>query len=131
MHGQTTSTKQIPLKVIFSESLSSLIQAITPVILIVIRCYGQALSLSPESPSLWHDLGMMYLCRAKEAQESSQKQMFYSRALNSLKKAVLINPKSHLLWNSLGVAATKAGSFRCFLWWFILYMLWFLDGIHL
>ncbi|KAG1676497.1 Tetratricopeptide repeat protein 37 [Nymphon striatum] len=74
------------------------------------RCFGQALTLSSENASLWHDLGLNYLYQAEECNDLALRENLYQRSVISLKKAVMIFPKSQTMWNSLGVVATKSGA---------------------
>uniref|UniRef100_A0A8C4QPZ4 Tetratricopeptide repeat domain 37 n=1 Tax=Eptatretus burgeri TaxID=7764 RepID=A0A8C4QPZ4_EPTBU len=81
------------------------------------RCYGKALRILPDSSSLWHDLGLIYYRQAEYHRRSQQGgtnlgssssnniSELLDRALQSLKKAVMISNNNHQHWNALGIVA--------------------------
>lgn len=60
------------------------------------------MSISKNSPLLWHDLARCYLAQASLSKSENQKEIL-NRSLVAVKKAVKLNPSSPLHWNLLGV----------------------------
>ncbi|XP_038661172.1 tetratricopeptide repeat protein 37 isoform X1 [Scyliorhinus canicula] len=77
------------------------------------RCYGRALTLMSTSANLWCDLGMNYYRQAQQhlvaAGEVNIVPEFIEKALQCLKKSVMLDSKNHLYWNTLGVIASYKG----------------------
>ncbi|XP_076021281.1 superkiller complex protein 3 [Genypterus blacodes] len=77
------------------------------------RCYGHALKLMPEAPSLWYDLGLNYFrqaslpCATEDDQTSLS--LLLEKAQQCLKKAVMMTSGNHSYWNALGVIAMSKG----------------------
>uniref|UniRef100_A0A667YTE5 SKI3 subunit of superkiller complex n=1 Tax=Myripristis murdjan TaxID=586833 RepID=A0A667YTE5_9TELE len=77
------------------------------------RCYGRALKLMPEAPSLWYDLGLNYHRQANlpcpaEGDQSSLVQLL-EKAQQCVKKAIMMDSGNHNYWNALGVIAMSKG----------------------
>ncbi|KAI5613252.1 tetratricopeptide repeat protein 37 [Silurus asotus] len=76
------------------------------------RCYGRALKLMAEAPSLWCDLGLNYYHQARLFLSMSAEQDVQSlleKALQCVKKAVMLDSGNHTYWNALGVVAMSKG----------------------
>nr|XP_032824456.1 tetratricopeptide repeat protein 37 isoform X2 [Petromyzon marinus] len=87
------------------------------------RCYGRALRLLPGCSGPWHDLGVNYYRQAQHlrqeaarspstelAQETAGAAMeVLDKALQSLKKAVMLDSSNHRHWSALGVVAASEG----------------------
>uniref|UniRef100_A0A8C7CBI1 SKI3 subunit of superkiller complex n=1 Tax=Oncorhynchus kisutch TaxID=8019 RepID=A0A8C7CBI1_ONCKI len=77
------------------------------------RCYGRALKLMPESSSLWYDLGLNYYHQAclppcLQELEHNSVLLQLEKALQCVKKAIMLNSSNHSYWNALGVVALIA-----------------------
>ncbi len=72
-----------------------------------------ALKQHSDSPTLWHDLGVNYHHQARfaatEPRNKQQVSSLINKAIQSLEKALSIDPNSHLHWNVLGVVAASKG----------------------
>ncbi|XP_022086951.1 tetratricopeptide repeat protein 37-like [Acanthaster planci] len=67
------------------------------------RCYGRALHLQSSCASLWHDLGRNYYYQSlSDLNNSAQLAV---KALQCLKKAVVVDSTNHNHWTALGVIA--------------------------
>uniref|UniRef100_A0A8B9JX45 Tetratricopeptide repeat domain 37 n=1 Tax=Astyanax mexicanus TaxID=7994 RepID=A0A8B9JX45_ASTMX len=76
------------------------------------RCYGHALKLMSDAPGLWCDLGLNYYHQARllPSQLSEQDvQQLLEKALQCVKKAVMLESGNHTYWNALGVVAMAKG----------------------
>ncbi|XP_062310352.1 superkiller complex protein 3 [Osmerus eperlanus] len=80
------------------------------------RCYGRALKLMAEAPSLWYDLGLNYhqqarlLCSTQgEEEDPSSLSLLLEKAQQCVKKAVMLDSGNHSYWNALGVVAMSKG----------------------
>ncbi|XP_045562596.1 tetratricopeptide repeat protein 37 [Salmo salar] len=78
------------------------------------RCYGRALKLMPESSSLWYDLGLNYYHQAclppcLQEMEHNTLLLLLEKALQCVKKAIMLNSSNHSYWNALGVVAMSKG----------------------
>ncbi|XP_078070894.1 superkiller complex protein 3 isoform X1 [Mustelus asterias] len=77
------------------------------------RCYGRALTLMSTSANLWCDLGMNYYRQAQHhlatTGELSVVSELLEKAVQCLKKSVMLDSKNHLYWNALGVVASYKG----------------------
>ncbi|XP_030628701.1 tetratricopeptide repeat protein 37 [Chanos chanos] len=75
------------------------------------RCYGRALKLMAETPSLWCDLGLNYYHQAKlvSSEQEQEAQALREKALQCVKKAVMLDSGNHTYWNALGVVAMAKG----------------------
>ncbi|CAB1319387.1 unnamed protein product [Coregonus sp. 'balchen'] len=78
------------------------------------RCYGRALKLMPESSSLWYDLGLNYYHQARlppcpQEMEHTTLLLLLEKALQCVKKAIMLNSSNHSYWNALGVVAMSKG----------------------
>ncbi|XP_027001415.1 tetratricopeptide repeat protein 37 [Tachysurus fulvidraco] len=76
------------------------------------RCYGRALKLMPDTPSLWCDLGLNYYHQSRLIWSTSTEQDVQSlleKALQCVKKAVMLDSGNHMYWNALGVVAMTKG----------------------
>ncbi|XP_051981305.1 tetratricopeptide repeat protein 37 [Xyrauchen texanus] len=76
------------------------------------RCFGRALKLMPEAPSLWCDLGLnnyhqYRLLKSQYPEEDSQPLL--EKAMQCVKKAVMLDSACHTYWNALGVVAMAKG----------------------
>uniref|UniRef100_A0A8C5C3I7 SKI3 subunit of superkiller complex n=1 Tax=Gadus morhua TaxID=8049 RepID=A0A8C5C3I7_GADMO len=65
------------------------------------RCYGRALKLMPEAPSLWYDLGLNY---HRQASLPCLWEHFHC-----VKKAIMMDSGNYSYWNALGVIAMSKG----------------------
>uniref|UniRef100_A0A8C7CBH3 SKI3 subunit of superkiller complex n=1 Tax=Oncorhynchus kisutch TaxID=8019 RepID=A0A8C7CBH3_ONCKI len=79
------------------------------------RCYGRALKLMPESSSLWYDLGLNYYHQAclppcLQELEHNSVLLQLEKALQCVKKAIMLNSSNHSYWNALGVVAMSKAS---------------------
>uniref|UniRef100_A0A8C5AJX7 SKI3 subunit of superkiller complex n=1 Tax=Gadus morhua TaxID=8049 RepID=A0A8C5AJX7_GADMO len=77
------------------------------------RCYGRALKLMPEAPSLWYDLGLNYHRQASlpclaDGDNSSQP-LLLEKAQQCVKKAIMMDSGNYSYWNALGVIAMSKG----------------------
>ncbi|XP_071783567.2 superkiller complex protein 3 [Centroberyx gerrardi] len=77
------------------------------------RCYGHALKLMPEAPSLWFDLGLNYHRQASlpcptEGDQNSPA-LLLEKAQQCVKKAIMMDSGNHSYWNALGVIAMSKG----------------------
>uniref|UniRef100_A0A3P8YLR4 Tetratricopeptide repeat domain 37 n=1 Tax=Esox lucius TaxID=8010 RepID=A0A3P8YLR4_ESOLU len=73
------------------------------------RCYGRAIKLMPQSSNLWYDLGLNFYHQARLAPcvqgEEHSSPLFLEKALQCVKKAIMLNSSNHSYWNTLGVVA--------------------------
>ncbi|XP_076315267.1 tetratricopeptide repeat protein 37 [Tachypleus tridentatus] len=67
--------------------------------------YSRGLSLLPEVPGLWHDLGFCYYFQAQESSDSQFARELAKKSIMCLKKAVSMQSTSPHTWNSLGVVS--------------------------
>ncbi|XP_013777093.1 tetratricopeptide repeat protein 37-like [Limulus polyphemus] len=67
--------------------------------------YSRGLSLLPEVPGLWHDLGFCYYFQAEESSDSQFATELAKKSVMCLKKAVSMQSTSPHTWNSLGVVS--------------------------
>ncbi|KAL2091868.1 hypothetical protein ACEWY4_011666 [Coilia grayii] len=77
------------------------------------RCYGRALKLMPEAASLWCDLGVNYYRQCQKlslSQDQDNNQILLEKALQCIKKAVMLDSANHSYWNALGVVAMAPGA---------------------
>ncbi|XP_073716319.1 superkiller complex protein 3 [Misgurnus anguillicaudatus] len=75
------------------------------------RCFGRALKLIPKAPSLWCDLGLNYYYqfRLLSSLPGEDPQSLLEKALQCVKKAVMLDSSNHTYWNTLGVVALTKG----------------------
>uniref|UniRef100_A0A8C5CNU9 SKI3 subunit of superkiller complex n=1 Tax=Gadus morhua TaxID=8049 RepID=A0A8C5CNU9_GADMO len=79
------------------------------------RCYGRALKLMPEAPSLWYDLGLNYHRQASlpclaDGDNSSQPLLLEKwEHFHCVKKAIMMDSGNYSYWNALGVIAMSKG----------------------
>ncbi|KAM6965620.1 superkiller complex protein 3 [Aplochiton taeniatus] len=77
------------------------------------RCYGGALKLLPEAPSLWLDLGLNYYRQAclpcSQGGDQASLSLLLEKALQCVKKAIMLDSGHHSYWNALGVIAMSKG----------------------
>ncbi|KAI4898342.1 hypothetical protein NFI96_024562 [Prochilodus magdalenae] len=76
------------------------------------RCYGRALKLMAEAPSIWCDLGLNYYHQSRLILSQSIEQNvqgLLEKALQCVKKAVMLDSGNHTYWNALGVVAMAKG----------------------
>ncbi|KAM9446217.1 superkiller complex protein 3 [Clarias gariepinus] len=76
------------------------------------RCYGRALKLMAEAPSLWCDLGLNYYHQSRLFLSTSTEQdiqPLLEKALQCVKKAVMLDSGNHVYWSALGVVAMTKG----------------------
>uniref|UniRef100_A0AAR2JZ02 Tetratricopeptide repeat domain 37 n=1 Tax=Pygocentrus nattereri TaxID=42514 RepID=A0AAR2JZ02_PYGNA len=76
------------------------------------RCYGRALKLMAETPSIWCDLGLNYYHQSRLLLSQSTEQdiqPLLEKALQCVKKAVMLDSGNHTYWNALGVVAMAKG----------------------
>ncbi|KAL7839781.1 hypothetical protein SRHO_G00264390 [Serrasalmus rhombeus] len=76
------------------------------------RCYGRALKLMAEAPSIWCDLGLNYYHQSRLLLSQSTEQdiqPLLEKALQCVKKAVMLDSGNHTYWNALGVVAMAKG----------------------
>ncbi|CAK9797777.1 Tetratricopeptide repeat protein 37 [Anthophora plagiata] len=83
-----------------SEDIVSLKQR--DLFLLSIRCYCYALSLSPHSALLWHDLALCYFMQL-QLDPTVNHESLASKCLAAGKHAVKLSPSMWLHWNLLGV----------------------------
>ncbi|XP_056138485.1 tetratricopeptide repeat protein 37 isoform X2 [Lampris incognitus] len=73
------------------------------------RCYGHALKLLPEAPSLWYDLGLNYYRQANlkcpAEIDLNYPALVLEKAQQCVKKAIMMDSGDHSYWNALGVIA--------------------------
>lgn len=75
-------------------------------------CYARALKLMPEVASLWYDLGLNYYHQARSQsslKEEDQSSMSLEKALQCLKKAIMMESGNYSYWNALGVVSMNKG----------------------
>jgi len=65
------------------------------------RAYVRGLKLDGDNWKLWHQLAVLYSNIAKHRADRD----YYVKALSIMKHVVKLNPSSHAVWNSLGLAA--------------------------
>uniref|UniRef100_A0A8C1N6V5 Tetratricopeptide repeat domain 37 n=1 Tax=Cyprinus carpio TaxID=7962 RepID=A0A8C1N6V5_CYPCA len=76
------------------------------------RCFGRALKLMPEAPSLWCDLGLNYYHQSKLLNclyPEDDAQSLLEKAMQCVKKAIMLDSANHTYWNTLGVVAMAKG----------------------
>ncbi|XP_051518689.1 tetratricopeptide repeat protein 37 [Myxocyprinus asiaticus] len=76
------------------------------------RCFGHALKLMPEAPSLWCDLGLNYYHQSRllSSQFPEDDSLpLLEKAVQCVKKAVMLDSANHTYWNALGVVAMAKG----------------------
>ncbi|XP_048045136.1 tetratricopeptide repeat protein 37 [Megalobrama amblycephala] len=76
------------------------------------RCFGHALKLMPEAPSLWCDLGLNYYHQSRLLSclfPEEDPQPLLEKALQCVKKAIMLDSANHTYWNALGVVAMAKG----------------------
>uniref|UniRef100_A0A8C1ZBQ8 Tetratricopeptide repeat domain 37 n=1 Tax=Cyprinus carpio TaxID=7962 RepID=A0A8C1ZBQ8_CYPCA len=76
------------------------------------RCFGRALKLMPEAPSLWCDLGLNYYHQSKLLNclyPGDDAQSLLEKAMQCVKKAIMLDSANHTYWNTLGVVAMAKG----------------------
>ncbi|XP_041042382.1 tetratricopeptide repeat protein 37 isoform X5 [Carcharodon carcharias] len=76
------------------------------------RSYGRALTLMSTSANLWCDLGMNYYRQAQHLGTTGELNVvseLLEKALQCLKKSVMLGSKNHQYWNALGVVASYKG----------------------
>ncbi|XP_066510637.1 tetratricopeptide repeat protein 37-like [Hoplias malabaricus] len=76
------------------------------------RCYGRALKIMAQAPSLWCDLGLNYYHQSRlllSQQTHQDAQPLLEKALQCVKKAVMLDSGNHTYWNALGVVAMTKG----------------------
>ncbi|XP_072521083.1 superkiller complex protein 3 [Salminus brasiliensis] len=76
------------------------------------RCYGHALKLMADAPSLWCDLGLNYYHQSRLLHSQLTEQdvrPLLEKALQCVKKAVMMESGNHTYWNALGVVAMAKG----------------------
>ncbi|TRY85691.1 hypothetical protein DNTS_013421 [Danionella cerebrum] len=76
------------------------------------RCFGHALKLLPEAASLWCDLGLNYYHQSRLLSFYSPEedpQALLEKAVQCVKKAIMLDSESHAYWNALGVVAMSKG----------------------
>ncbi|KAL4223110.1 Tetratricopeptide repeat protein 37 [Mactra antiquata] len=71
------------------------------------RCYIKALKILPECSSLWHDLGVNYLYQSLDTVETEAAFSLAEKSVQSLKKAIEVEPTNHRHWNALGYMACQ------------------------
>uniref|UniRef100_A0A8C1WLQ7 Tetratricopeptide repeat domain 37 n=1 Tax=Cyprinus carpio TaxID=7962 RepID=A0A8C1WLQ7_CYPCA len=72
------------------------------------RCFGRALKLMPEAPSLWCDLGLNYYHQSKLLNclyPGDDAQSLLEKAMQCVKKAIMLDSANHTYWNTLGVVS--------------------------
>ncbi|KZC12335.1 PREDICTED: tetratricopeptide repeat protein 37 [Dufourea novaeangliae] len=93
----------IPSKLVGSNDTEGVVlMKKTELSLLSTRCCCCALSLSPQSASLWHDLALCYLLQLHLASSVDHKTLA-SKCLAAGKRAVKLCPSAWLYWNLLGV----------------------------
>ncbi|XP_033749913.1 LOW QUALITY PROTEIN: tetratricopeptide repeat protein 37-like [Pecten maximus] len=75
------------------------------------RCYGRALKALSDCASLWHDLGVNFFYQSQQSAQTDVIARLSTKAVNSLKKALTIDPKNHLHWNALGRVFCSKGCY--------------------
>lgn len=76
------------------------------------RCYGRALKLMPEAANLWCDLGLNYYSQCRKLPHLAQDkdtQILLEKAMQCIKKAVMLDSSNYSYWNALGVVAMAPG----------------------
>uniref|UniRef100_A0A8C1D2Y9 SKI3 subunit of superkiller complex n=1 Tax=Cyprinus carpio carpio TaxID=630221 RepID=A0A8C1D2Y9_CYPCA len=76
------------------------------------RCFGRALKLMPEAPSLWCDLGLNYYHQSKLLNclyPEDDAHSLLEKAMQCVKKAIMLDSANHTYWNTLGVVAMAKG----------------------
>ncbi|XP_067263690.1 tetratricopeptide repeat protein 37 [Chanodichthys erythropterus] len=76
------------------------------------RCFGHALKLMPEAPSLWCDLGLNYYHQSRLLSclyPEEDPQPLLEKALQCVKKAIMLDSANHTYWNALGVVTMAKG----------------------
>ncbi|KAI2664424.1 Tetratricopeptide repeat protein 37 [Labeo rohita] len=79
------------------------------------RCFGRALKLMPEAPSLWCDLGLNYHHQSRLLSclyPEENPQPLLEKAVQCVKKAIMLDSANHTYWNALGVVAMAKGSYK-------------------
>ena len=74
-----------------------------------IRCYGKALKIYPECSSLWHDLGVNYFHQSQAITKQDAPSLA-EKSVQSLKKAISLEPTNHKHWTALGYVACQKGN---------------------
>uniref|UniRef100_A0A8C1QQC2 Tetratricopeptide repeat domain 37 n=1 Tax=Cyprinus carpio TaxID=7962 RepID=A0A8C1QQC2_CYPCA len=76
------------------------------------RCFGRALKLMPEAPSLWCDLGLNYYHQSRLLNclnPEEDQQPLLEKAMQCVKKAIMLDSANHTYWNALGVVSMAKG----------------------
>uniref|UniRef100_A0A8C2J9Z5 Tetratricopeptide repeat domain 37 n=1 Tax=Cyprinus carpio TaxID=7962 RepID=A0A8C2J9Z5_CYPCA len=76
------------------------------------RCFGRALKLMPEAPSLWCDLGLNYYHQSKLLNclyPEDDAHSLLEKAMQCVKKAIMLDSANHPYWNTLGVVTMAKG----------------------
>uniref|UniRef100_A0A671KS45 Tetratricopeptide repeat protein 37-like n=1 Tax=Sinocyclocheilus anshuiensis TaxID=1608454 RepID=A0A671KS45_9TELE len=76
------------------------------------RCFGHALKLMPEAPSLWCDLGLNYYHQSRLLSclnPEEDQQPLLEKAIQCVKKAIMLDSANHTYWNALGVVSMAKG----------------------
>uniref|UniRef100_A0A673MFI9 Tetratricopeptide repeat protein 37-like n=1 Tax=Sinocyclocheilus rhinocerous TaxID=307959 RepID=A0A673MFI9_9TELE len=76
------------------------------------RCFGRALKLMPEAPSLWCDLGLNYYHQSRLLSclnPEEDQQPLLEKAIQCVKKAIMLDSANHTYWNALGVVSMAKG----------------------
>uniref|UniRef100_A0A9J8A6G4 SKI3 subunit of superkiller complex n=1 Tax=Cyprinus carpio carpio TaxID=630221 RepID=A0A9J8A6G4_CYPCA len=79
------------------------------------RCFGRALKLMPEAPSLWCDLGLNYYHQSKLLNclyPEDDAHSLLEKAMQCVKKAIMLDSANHTYWNTLGVVAMAKGRYK-------------------
>ncbi|XP_052248166.1 tetratricopeptide repeat protein 37-like isoform X1 [Dreissena polymorpha] len=74
-------------------------------------CYIRALKIMPELSPLWHDLGLNYIYQS-QCTSGSEAISLAERSVQSLKKAIQLEPGNYKHWNALGYVACQNVYFK-------------------
>ncbi|XP_052801085.1 tetratricopeptide repeat protein 37-like [Mya arenaria] len=69
-------------------------------------CYIRALKILPDCSSLWHDLGVNYIHQSDSSSGDTAISLA-EKSVQSLKKAIQLEPTNHKHWNALGFVACR------------------------
>jgi tetratricopeptide (TPR) repeat protein len=96
---------KVPKKLHKSASLTSK----SDVLKLGVACYAKAARLQPENAGVWHNLACNYHAQAENTPDGVAAEDLRHKALSAMKRALSLEPKSHLHWNAMGVLAFRTG----------------------
>lgn len=71
------------------------------------KCYTRALQIRPENTICWQSLATNFHYQCLEMTQPESRKKARSLCFSAIRKALSLSPKSHILWNALGVFAAS------------------------